>query len=404
MAADGSNRGRRFAGVILTVAAMVLVLLALPARAQWWGGGMMESGMERPPIARRDLKEYGRILGLSEAQQRAAEELLGVYDTEYRAAVRRMDEIGRAMQEEVQQTGDWEIWQRVLPEAMRKFYRRIDALNVGLLDDVKAILTDPQMQQWQTIERRHRRKTLMRYGWLGNEKVDVVGVVEGLRLDSTTGALADALNQYETDLDRELVAMQRLIKEQLEQSLMNAEGKFDEARVEKLFKEMRDAGRRIGSVNQRAARQVEQALSGADQARFRREVRLQMYPAVYRTSYAMRVLQAAIELDDLDASQREAIKGLQESYDRDAGAANERWSGLIQEIESGDSEEAMGGWWGGYNDNPKVQEARAARKAIDDRTVDAVKAILTEAQRKKLPDPNNRPEFDFDAPNPDPDR
>jgi hypothetical protein len=378
----------------------VLTLTVVPGRAsaQWWGGGDMDA-MENPALGKRQLKQYSQILTLNPEQSSAAAELLAGYDTEYRAAVQRMREINKAVQEEVQQTGDWNIYQSVFADAGKKFFKKTEKLNNSLLEDIKALLDERQLQQWDRVQRMHRRQTTTRFGWLSGEKLDLTDVVAGMRLDTgATAAVAGPLEQYEIDLDRELQALQKVIHEQMEMSWQDSEGNWDQSKWEKIWKDMRDAGKRIADVNHRSSRQIQGLLPADLQGTFAAQVKLETYPGVYKQSFATRVLEAAEKIEDLDVGQREAIKGLKENHQRDAGAVNDKWAAAIAEIESGNDQEAMGGWWGGYNENPKIQEHRTARKTVDDKVVEAVKALLNEEQRKRLPDRKKRPEFDFDAP------
>jgi hypothetical protein len=107
-------------------------------------------------------------------------------------------------------------------------------------------------------------------------------------------------------------------------------------------------------------------------------------------------------MPDLDPTQKEGIKGIKETYERDAGASNDRWADTIAQIQSetGGGNDMYGGGMWQVQQNEKYTAAREARKQLDDKTVDGVKALLNEEQKKKLPSKKHRPEFDFDAPSP----
>jgi hypothetical protein len=382
----------------LAGAVVACVLAAAPVASGQMGAMRAMGGMQRPNVTPRQVQEYATLLGLSEAQRKAAEELVSAYSTEYLAAVKRLEDITKSMQEEFTSTGDMEVFQNVMPDVMKKFQRRIEALEKTLLDDLKSLLDAGQLERWPEVERTHRRKTTISWGSVSGESLDLVEIVDGLRLsDAEKAPVAEILGHYAIDFDRELVARNRLLAQQMDEmweGMMNQD--FD--KMVQRFKELRDAGRKIADINSRYARQIEGALPTEKQEEFDKAVKLHSYPRVYVKSYADRVIEAAEALPDLDQAQREGLRGIKEAHEREAGAANEKWAAAILESEADETNPmAAFGGFGQPKEGP-LKDARDARRAIDDRTVDAVNDLLTESQRAKLPDKKKRPEFDFDAP------
>jgi hypothetical protein len=397
--------------LVLGLACLTAVLVGAPrtARAQFGMMGGME-GMQNPAVTTRKLKQYSEVLGLSADQKKAAEDLLSGYDTEYRAATKRAEEIFQAMQEEAQESGDWQIYQEVMPGVMRKFKLKTDKLNHGFMDDLKSLLDDRQLQRFPAVERMHRRSTNNSVVWESADKIDLTEVVSEMRLDSAAaGTIAAPIEQYEMDLDKEIVARGKLMDEMMdywyEQSEKDKgeEQFWQDPKFQKYMKDFGESGKRIAEVNDRYAKQVQALLPPDKQKDFDTQVKRLKYPMVYKKSYAMRVLETAEKLPDLDATQKEGIKGIKETYERDAASANDRWVDTIVQIQSeqgGANDGMMGGMMYQVAQNDKFTAVRDARKKLDDKTVDAVKALLNEEQKKKLPSKKNRPEFDFDAPSP----
>jgi hypothetical protein len=387
------------------LAAVTLAAAAPRAQAQF---GMMGMGGEmgdlvKPSNNARLLKQYAQILSLSPDQKRAADELLVAYQTEFRENVSRLEDIYRSVSEEIQETGDYEMYQSVLPGIMVKFVKKAEKLNQTFMGDLQMLLDPAQLERFSAVERLHRRSSSIKLGLDGLQRLDLIDTIDGLGLDaaSTSGA-APVLEQYAADLDRELVARDKLIRGFLDEMATAMEdGKNpdqDPTMYMKWFKDISEAGKRMEAINVRYVAQVRGALPEPVQRRLDAEVKLNKYPAIYKASHAGRVFQAAERLADLDAAQKEGLKTLRETYDRDAQAANDKWAGVMDELKAAQTDETamMGGGIWMIRQDPKYVEARDARKALDDKTVDAVNALLTEPQRAKLPKKNYRPEWDFD--------
>jgi hypothetical protein len=387
--------------MLLALVALALLITGAPrAQAQMGAWRAMAGGMTTPNVNARQLKLYARILSLSPEQTEAAESLLGVYEAEYLAAIKRFQEIQQAANQEFMQTGDMELIQSAVQDAMKKFNKRTASLEKSLMDDVKALLEPAQQEQWPRVERVHRRMTTINWGSLSGESVDVVDLVEGLRLNSEQASpLAPTLAQYEMDLDRELKARNALIEQQMADWMEGGFANFDLEKMKKQAADMRDAGRRILDLNKKYAAQIQPLVPQDLQAEFAEKVKLSSYPIVYRKSYAQRVVEAAQKLPDLDASQREALATLVGTHAREAAAANDRWATAITENELNPADDNPFAAFMPNRQLPApIKDAKEARDAIDDRLIDAVKALLTEAQRAQLPEKKYRPDLDFDTP------
>jgi hypothetical protein len=72
-----------------------------------------------PRDVRRTDPEHQRPSGLSPEQKKAAEELLVGYETEFHAAVRRMEDIQKAVTQEFSQSGDFKTIQEIMPDVMK---------------------------------------------------------------------------------------------------------------------------------------------------------------------------------------------------------------------------------------------------------------------------------------------
>lgn len=392
--------------LLATVIALLAFFLAAPlTHAQM---GMMGLGGEmgdlvKPSHNPRLLKEYAQILGLSADQKRAADELLVAYQTEFRDSVSRLEEIYQSISEEAQDSGEWELYQQAFPNVMVKFMKKAEKLNNTFMSDLKAILDDQQAARFDGVERLHRRKSSFKMDLSGLAGVDLFETVAGLRLDPGAGsAAAAALDQYSVELDRELISRDKMFRgflDDMAKFLEKGESFNDEPEfMQKWMKDMNESGKRLEAVNARYVPTVRAALPESEQTAFDTQIKKSKYPAIYKETYAGRVFDAVDKMSDLDATQKEGIKTLKESYTRDSAAADDKWAGVQDDLKANLSDEqsmfGQGVWM--IRQDPKYVEARDARKGIDDKAVEAVKALLTEAQRAKLPKKNYRPEWDFD--------
>src|SRR5262245_59630011 len=119
---------RRFVAAV--IALLVSFLVGVPAHAQM---GMMGLGGEmgdliKPSHHPRLLKQYAEILGLTPDQKRAADELLNAYQTDFRDSVSRLEEIYQSINEEIQESGEWDLYQQALPNVMVKFMKKAEKL------------------------------------------------------------------------------------------------------------------------------------------------------------------------------------------------------------------------------------------------------------------------------------
>jgi hypothetical protein len=392
------HRLRALATACLGAAAALLTTPA-PAQAQWFSPWSVMQDMHTPAMGARQLRQYGRMLSLTPDQAAAADELLAGYEREHRALASRMQEIQKAIEEEYENEEEIDVWREVWPKVLKNFIKKREKLNSTLMEDLKVLLDPGQLARWPEVERLHRRATTLRDGTRAGEQLDLVDLVEGLRLDpGATQSVAPVIEQYSAELDRELAARNAFVEQNLDR-FFDVMMTWDEEKMKQLYGEMGKMSQKIVDINRSFSRQIQAALPAERQTEFDRKVMLATYPRIYKRTYATRVIEAAEDLPDLDAAQREAIKGIREAFERDAAAINEKWAAGFAEQEKKQQENPLS-FWMGVEEDPRIEEARRQRKELEKKTVDSLRALLTEAQRAKLPDRKWKPEFDLDTPAP----
>jgi len=396
------NRFRRSMNVFRTALISAAVLVALggevsSAFAQPAGGGagggrrfgMMGGGMtDSQPISSQDLEKYAKIVNASAVQLDAMKLLHEGYvaqSGEHRAKVQAMVEKTR---DEFRESRDPAIWQE-MGEKMREMRDASAKIDVQFLDDIKSTLDDKQAVQWARVEKTRRRDQTLGRGLISGESVDVIRLVEQLKLNpEQEKAVAPALERYESELDPVLVKRNEVFEANMGrmQELMQQVMAGNPEEANKKLQEGRDVALRVRDVNRRFAREIESMLPAEVAPKFAEEFRKESFPRIYRQGRAtQQMLDAAAKLEDLDATQRKSIEGIAESYTRDAAALNKKGEQAQEATEATMTVSTMMATFsGGGGGDPAMQEVRTARRELDRKTADAVKALLTEEQKAKL--------------------
>jgi hypothetical protein len=388
---------------LLLCAAMLL----LPSRAQaQFGMGAGMGGFQQNAITKRGVEAYVKILGLDKDQREVALTLLEGNQTEYHAAQKKMEEAIKAVQEKVADTQDFSLFQKEMVKAGKEFGDKTKALEKSFFDDLKASCNESQLSKWPRVERYHRRENGMKIGFVSGAAVDLVQVVDRVKA-TPADALAPVLEQYELDMDKALVALEKTQKDAEEDFGKGDANMFDMTKVETVLKRFYEAGKEMRDSNREYARKLGQLMDAASKERFDAEFKRRSFPRVYKEAHVVKMLDAAAGLSDLDKDKKGAIADLLTSYKHDAAAANDKWAKAVEEREDKaggtfmvmmKSAQAMQGGSGVGDLNKDVNDARTARKELDEKTKDRLLTMLSEEQKAKLPEAppeNGNPWADF---------
>lgn len=375
------------------------------------GGGGFGRGAE-PPVSTGELDRYGNLLGLTDEQREAAKSLLEAMQAEHQEMSAKNREEMQALRDEFQESQDPAIFRDKMPEIMGRMRAGREKLEKGFFDDMKTMLTDEQSAKWGSLERMRRRDQQLPRGRLAGEALDLVRVVDDLKLPKESEpSLKPLMEQYEADLDRALGERTKIQEEKMPSvfgagGMMRLEQGAQDGELQKVMAEMREASKKIRDVNQRYARQIAAALPTEAQPKFDKAVQKASFPSVYRETYAQKALRAASKYNDLTPEQKKAVDTLMEEYERESESINSKWASTIREMdEKGGGAEfmlpGMGGAAtfrmrtgeddGGEQKDPQADH-RAARKKLDDRMVDSLKSTLNDDQKSRLPEKRQRPD------------
>lgn len=350
------------------------------------GGGMM-GGMDGQAISTADLDKYGKILDMTPEQHDAVKALHEGYTAEVAKLRERAQKIMEDAREEFRETRDPSVWQEIGEKItpIRDEGRKVEK---QFLEDMKSLLTEKQMPLWGRVEKTRKREQTIRRGFISGETVDVIRVVERMNLPEEQMKMVNpTLERYENDLDPVLTKRNEVMEAGMSQmrTLMQdvMAGKTEEA--DKRMNEARDASVRVRDVNRRFAKEIASLLPPESSAKFVEEFKRESFPQVYRQNrYAQTVIDAVTKMEGVDETQRKSIEAIAETYKRDTQTLNKKAeeateaneatmtvSGMMQRFTAGD---------------PAMDELRRSRTELENKTVEAVKALLTEDQQKQLPE------------------
>jgi hypothetical protein len=363
------------------------------------GGFAGPGGPGGTRISRAALDRYSALLNLDQAQSDALAALHEAYTEQSRAASKVLQARLKELEADLQE-GDGETISHKIPTLLQQHGQKAAEDERAFLDDVKAILTPAQAEQgWPRVERLRRREQWLRSGVLSGSNVDLVTVVEGLKLaEAQRAGLNETLEQYETDLDRVIQDIARAHADRADkQPARKAAGDdggprimmFDAESMRERMKTQREESERLREVNQRYARLLSALLPEDLRPGFDEQFKIAAHRPIYRESQAQRRLAAAEKFNDLTEQQRQRLREIAENYRRQARAANERWAAAQEKAEAeghavgGPGRIMMMGGPGGQPDD--LKDARQARRDLDSRVDADLDAVLNDDQKSRLP-------------------
>ncbi len=394
--------GRMLINAVLSL--VVVAGSAMPAFAQGGGGGggggsgggrvMMQMRMGGPgggmmgmstdaPFDTADMGRVGQMLKLTPDQLEAAKALYEGYLPEFKAKADAQTKFMDDLREQFRETRDFTIWQDAAPK-FREWMDYRTGWEKKVLADVQTVLSPEQQGQWPRVERMRRRESTLGRGFIAGERADVVRMVEDLKLpEDKATEVAPILEAYELELDRELVERNKMFEDGMNQGQQLMRDN-DMEKLQELFAKGREASIKVRDVNRKYARQLQGALAPDVAAKFESEFKKQSFPMVYRDRYPTQAMSAAMEMTDLEPSQREAIVALKDTFTRENDAMNTRHEKAVEEQEASMNIGRM--MMGGMGGGEAMREVREARRTLEQQTMDKLKAVLSPEQYAKLPE------------------
>ena len=376
-----------FRCAVPALALVIGLLAAVPsARAQFMGmNGQMEI-----PLTSHDIDRMTKLLSLTEDQASQVKDLYQSFQQEFDTGRKKIGEEMQEIMQEYQENRDPSIFQD-LTRKMVDFQANTEKQQKSLYDDIRLLLDEKQAGEWPKFERRVKRHQVFRQVSQANivsgAGVDLVTVVEDQKLPAEQmAAVTSELDQYETEMDRIVTAQKKLQDEQTKEYMDNMEqfsdfmGNMD--KFEKMFGDSRELMVQVRDLNAKYSRQIAALMAEDARPKFVQAYNEGAMPQVYRASYVSKAFTTAKGMEDLTPEQKTQVEELQTSYERELGAANDKWASALRDWEVGMK---MTDFWQAGSRPQDLKDAQAARKELDTRTYEKLGAVMTEEQREKLP-------------------
>lgn len=378
------SRMLRLVGVVCVLAAMLGIVPR--ARAQMMG----LNDLFTPPVTSEDVGVLIDTVGATKDQESAIRDLFQGFMEKHKHATDKLREILKEVQKEAQQ--DPSVW-RDMQKKFIEFMGFKDKLAESFFDDVKLLLSPDQMQKWPGFERKLRREHTLadQQAIVTASRVDLIKLIDDVAKDSSDevrAQLSDLTQRYAIELDRLLVQKKEMERAQIERltELMDKGGSFMDqmGEYEKMFDESRELQLKIRDLNEKFERQIAARMPPDLQGKFNETYNERAMPAVYEQNYVVKAFKTALGLETLTKDQTQQIKDLQSEYQREADAIQTKWAAALRDWqENVKMTEMLGGRQGG---GPDAETQRKAKKDLDERYYDRLRAILNDEQRANLPE------------------
>ena len=386
-----------------TVALVGALAATAVAPAQFGlSGGIGEAF--RPSFTSRDVQLAVQMLELDDAQKFILETLYDDYDSEFNTGVDGFRQNVTSLRTKINTDNpDPGQIMRVVFGTINEWRVESRQLADQLMEDLEGLLNDQQLEYWGSFNRKLFRLKYIKNGQLPGEKLDLLNDVRDLDLGADmTLLLQPWLDEYEQQLDAALhrreeymQTSQTALIEAIQEENYNV-GIEVAARQVALRKGVRD-------VNEQYTLTIAAALPDEVGQKFIESIRSRTYPRVYRRTPAMRVFDAALELEDLDSAMLEAINEIRLAYLSEVDVFNTHLVQMIRDfkpLEIKSKVEQAAARLGGGKTNRLTDPTRAEftkRSAISRRYIDQLKSLLTAEQFASLPGSRRWVEPDRDA-------
>lgn len=350
--------------------------VAQPAFGQFGGGGF--GGAEGPQVNREQLEDYADILGMDTDQREIAQMMLEEYIDGVQTEVDKVREAMQNARQEYEETRDGSAFQAAR-ELGRESQERIETLETQFMGDLQMMLTAEQAEAWPKVEMAHRRATTLPRGLMSGERVNLYDIVDTLELEGEPASEArSVLDDYGLALDRALIAR----NDTFEKGLQMFRDRDFEA-LQSHFEKARDASVKVRDTHRTFARRLEAVVPEAKLPAMEAAVQRASFPTVYRSNRADRALEAVRGMEGLSDDQRSQIEAIELSTNRRMVQVNRKLADTIESNEVNmNLRDMMRGGRRGNEDG--TRELFAEKRDAIDKTIEQLKAVLTEEQAAKL--------------------
>jgi len=274
-----------------------------------------------PAVSAPQMRRLAEVLELNDTQSSLAEEFLREYHRVFREGADAVRERMNEIQEEARATGDFRVFGEKIGPLLETWERDRAQLENEMIDNVRSLLSEEQLERWPLFEREKRRMELLPNSRLGGEDVDVILLTREVSAgDNLAPEIVERLEQYAAELDAALQARQRTI-ESLEEDWREALG-GERERLEDIWNEATRKREAVRDINERYARQISEMLKeNADDGDTRGDHLWRLYierayPIAFEETRADRMIDGALELESISEDERAMIEGVRSEFEQ----------------------------------------------------------------------------------------
>lgn len=296
----------------------------------------------RGSISSRDLDLIARTVNLDEGQREIVDSLHDGYMEQFRTHSKAHHDAVQELYKNNETPEQWEQAIKTVNTKQEEFKANNERLTEEFLASVRDILSQPQLDLWPRVERDRRRdQHLARYSRFSGEAVDLIAIVDKLKVDSEIRREIDpVLNTYADELDSAIQS--RLTAAQRWEDTIHSDSDTpaDPQVIADLRKRLDQRRKTVRDVNFRYAEIIPTQLPPDLAKEFSQAFKQAAYRRIYRPTAADKFIDRAIGLADITTEQQSAIRMIELDYDMQVEVINAELARLQRESE--ESQESGG--------------------------------------------------------------
>jgi len=394
-------RTSRTGAVVAAATVFLSGLIAGNAGAQRdidWGD------LRRPEYTDRDMHALISMVGIDENQQIVVQIFLDEYSEQYRTLLDEargemefLNEQIRYARESENQSAQRAAMYDQMRQKLEAFQTRHSELGEQFVSDVRAVLTDEQMERWEAFERARRRSQMLPEGEISGEEVNLYDLVEQVDLSEASRAeIEPLLEEYAVQLDFALKSREgRLEGDTSMRDIIRAlyRGEMNEKDAIGFAKTERSARVRVRDINLQYGDAIRaEILDPEEAAEFETAFKEAAFPRIYGETHGEQVFDAALGLADLEPSVLESIEAMHSAFRVQLSQMNAMLERLTLAEEPREFEDEMtrilsriSSYRRNEESDRSLRDAFEKREEFEAQTILRLYQILSEEQVRQLP-------------------
>jgi hypothetical protein len=288
------NQKHIFRTLSITIYSLVTVAtLTQTSHAQM---ALMGEAMH-PEFFSRDLITFSEGLNLDDTQEVIVEAMFDSYTDDFEAGWAATTVSLNAVADKIKEDKPASERDTLKPvfDTLGTWFEEKRALDQGLLENVKAILIEEQLELWPSFAQRLYRSSGIPRGRLSGESTDLFQVSRDTNLSGTAESLITPhLNEYAIALDAAMRTRDAILRgnpKKLFDNILSGNTAQSPEHVEALVK----ARINVRDLNDRYIDVISSSLNLEDGEDFRNRALNRGYPRIYRRTPAQRIIRQAAE-------------------------------------------------------------------------------------------------------------